>query len=96
MPHESEMELFSRILLHFTFEGTSPALLDPGVIGAEARQGMALIRQLADHGHRVQARELTEQALSQISEASRGPDAPAPVLAELTNELLQLHTELQR
>lgn len=96
MPHESEMELFSRILLHFTFDGISPSLQEPETIAAEARQGMVMIRQLAERGHRDSARELADQALSQINEASTQPGAPAKIFAELTNELLDLHTELAR
>ncbi|MCW4466844.1 hypothetical protein OK351_15230 [Glutamicibacter sp. MNS18] len=96
MPQDSEMEWFSRVLLHFTFDGISPTLLDPENIAAEARQGLVLIRQLAERGHRESARQLTEQALDQINDASRQPGAPAQVFAELTNELLELHSELAR
>ena len=48
MSNESEMELFSRILLHFTFDGISPALREPEGIAAEAREGITLLRALAD------------------------------------------------
>ena len=94
MSNESEMELFSRVLLHFTFDGISPALREPEGIAAEAREGITLLRALADRGHRENARDLTEQALSQINEASQLPEAPASVFAQITNELLELHTEL--
>lgn len=94
MPHDAEQDLFAKILLHFTFDGISPALLEPERIAAEARQGMVMIRQLAEQGHRDPARQLVEQALDQVTEASGEPGGPAQVFAELTNELLDLHTEL--
>lgn len=94
MPHDSELELFSKILLHFTFEGISPTLLEPELIAAQGREGIVMIRQLAERGHRDNARQLSEQALEQIAEASEQLGAPAHVFAELTNELLDLHTEL--
>lgn len=94
MPHDAELELFSRILLHFTFDGISPTLLEPELITAEARQGMVMIRQLGERGHQQQARELCEQAMEQVRQASEQSSAPARVFAEITNELLELHTKL--
>lgn len=90
------MELFSRILLHFTYDGISASLLDPENIAAEGHQGIQLLRGLAEQGHIEQARELTEQALEQVNFASRVPGSPAKEFAELTNDLLELHTELNR